>query len=110
MKNIETTIVSKSAITDKEDIFLETEGLALAEIAGTDWLRNLTNREIIGCLYHARGGCYYVKGPEFFDRAYRDCRRAAALAPENRFVKAQLALLENTIAANFKTEMIEGAR
>lgn len=109
--SIETTIVSKAAITDKEDIFLETEGLTRADTVGTDWLRNLSDREIVGWLLHSRGGCYYARGRDFYDLAYRDCHRAATLAPENKFIKAQLAVLEKELAPLLPTTShSEGAK
>lgn len=106
--NIETTIVGKPAITDTEEIFLQTEGMTKADVAGTDWLRNLTNREIVGTLLHARGGCYYVLGPAYRDLSYRDCARAAKLAPDNLFVRLQHELLKKQLAGALEARNITG--
>ena len=98
--NIETTIASQTAVAENEDVFLEAEGLTRAEIAGTNWLRNLSNREIVASLLFARSGCHSAM--DRVESAYRDCRRAVHLAPGDRLAQITLGNLEEKMRPGLK--------
>lgn len=105
--NIETTIVAHPAITDSEANFLEMEGIARKDVKSGE-LRNLTNREIVGALFHARAGCFIAHGPQHYDAAYRDLRIAAHLAPENYLVQKSLEHVRQKLAAVYAQQEGQG--
>lgn len=81
--NVETTIVRQVAMTPSEDVFLETEGVSRGQLAGTNALRNLTRREVVGDLFFVRACHYESLGDQFLVLALRDNRRAVHLMPDN---------------------------
>jgi Transglutaminase-like superfamily len=95
--NIETTITNQVAVTENDEGYLKMEGLTRGELQGTDTLRNLTNREVVGILFHARSGVYAAHGPDYSREALRDAERAVHLAPENRLARLHLQWLKDTI-------------
>lgn len=86
--NMETTITEKVCITDSNDNYFESESLTPEMIKGTNQLRNLTKREVLGSLLAARSAQWVSRGGGYNKHAYADFRRASFLIPDDPFIKS----------------------
>lgn len=94
--NIEATITDRVAIAEDDSVYIRLEQITPQELAGTNTLRNLTNREVVGVLFHARSGIYAAHG--YRREALRDAARAVELNPESRMARLHLQDLKARIA------------
>ena len=106
--NIEATITTQVTMAEDDSIYMKLEDLTPEEIAGTDALRNLTNREVVGILLHARSGIYYAHGPDYNREALRDATRAEKLAPGSRFAKLHLEEVKKRVKMAGAPEVVVG--
>jgi hypothetical protein len=106
--NIEATITTQVTMAEDDGVYMKLEELTPEEIAGTDALRNLTNREVIGVLLHARSGIYYAHGSDYNREALRDATRAVKLAPDSRFARLHLEEVRKRIKKASAPEVVIG--
>lgn len=105
--NIETTITKQVAITDSNDIYLETEGLTPQKIKGTNALRNLTNIEVVGLMFAARAGCWTAKGAKYALNAYIDLTRANSLVPDDPNISRNKATIQKKLSETGAMQVME---
>lgn len=106
--NIEATITTQVTMAEDDSVYMKLEELTPEQIKGTDALRNLTNREVIGVLLHARSGTYYAHGSDYNRESLRDATRAAKLAPDSRFAKLHLEQVNRRIKKVNAPEVVIG--
>jgi len=85
--NIETTIVDRASVTPDDTVYLETEGLARADIRGST-LRNLTRREAVGMFFFERACHWDTHGRSRQTEYCMDLARARHLAPDDPSIHA----------------------
>jgi hypothetical protein len=84
--DIETTIVAKIAWTTDESVYLDSEGMTRDQLRGVE-LRNLTNREVLGEMFHARSSYWHTKMGKNETQSCLDIARASYLAPDDPNIK-----------------------
>lgn len=83
--NIETTVVSKVHYTPNDSVYLDIEKIDRRNLAKSNVLRNLTEKEVIAQMLYTRASHYHAVGQ--IESSKKDIARALHLAPRDPYVR-----------------------